>query len=82
MNLTSDIVQGIARQLLTVAGTLLASSGVISSTQSEAFVGAGVVLISLIWSVIHKQTQADALDTALLMPAGSTKEQLAEKIAG
>lgn len=46
---------GLIRHILTTAGGVLASKGVIESGQVETVVGAVVVLIGVVWSVWAKR---------------------------
>lgn len=46
---------GLIRHILTTAGGVLASKGVIESGQIETIVGAVVVLIGVVWSVWAKR---------------------------
>jgi hypothetical protein len=46
---------GIARHLLTFGAGYLASQGVISAGETEVFVGTGLGLIGIIWSIFEKR---------------------------
>jgi len=46
---------GIARHLLTFGAGYLASQGVISAGETEVFVGTGLGLIGIVWSIFEKR---------------------------
>ena len=53
-HLTFDVVGGLIRHALTVAGGAFATSGLIDASNVETIVGALMVIIGTIWSVGKK----------------------------
>jgi hypothetical protein len=53
-----DMTAGLLRHLLTAAGGILASKGVIGASDVEIVSGAVVALAGVIWSVIAKRKAA------------------------
>lgn len=53
-----EAILGIIRHILTTGGGILASKGVIESAQIETAVGALVVLVGVVWSIIDKRKPA------------------------
>ncbi len=53
--MTRDMVLGLARHLMTFAGGMLATSGVVASSDVELGVGALVTLIGIVWSAFQKK---------------------------
>ncbi len=85
MTLTNGIdyqqITAIVRSAVTLMGGLLVNRGYMEGRDVETLVGVGLALASLIWSLVHKQQVAKAIDTALALPPGSTKDDLREVLA-
>lgn len=75
-----DVILAIVRHGLTILGTVLAANGLSDSDQTETIVGAGTSIAAVVWSIVHKKKVTNQIDTALLMRAGSTREELADKV--
>lgn len=56
--MSKDMVLGLVRHVLTFGGGLLASNGIIGSSDVEIGVGALVTLIGLAWSAFDKKQRA------------------------
>jgi hypothetical protein len=52
--MTKEIIQSLARHILTALGALLVSKGVVGHAETEAIVGGIVASIGLGWSVWDK----------------------------
>lgn len=52
--MTKEVIQSLARHILTALGALLVSRGVVGQTETEAIVGGIVASIGLGWSVWDK----------------------------
>jgi hypothetical protein len=52
--MTKEIIQSLARHILTAAGALLVSKGAVAQSEAEAIVGGVVAAIGLAWSVWDK----------------------------
>lgn len=59
---TQAIAAGIVRHLLTGAAGVLVSAGYLQSSQTEQFIGAGMLVVGIAWSWWQKKGQAEALD--------------------
>lgn len=53
--MNSDIVQGLIRHTLTLAGGYLVAKGLASDSMVNDIVGGVIALIGVIWSVLHKK---------------------------
>lgn len=53
--MNKEVVFGVARHILTIAGGVLASKGYIEAGMVEGAVGAVLTIIGLAWSVADKQ---------------------------
>lgn len=60
MNMSKDIVFGIARHLLTTLGGALAAAhpGIIGTADVDAAVGGIVAIAGVIWSIVEKSRRA------------------------
>jgi hypothetical protein len=83
----TPILAGIARHALTTAGGALVTDGVIQSSQTNDFVGAGMVMLGIGWSWWNKsghaqvaaalkrvtaaKTVQEAINTAKIVPPGA-----------
>lgn len=52
--MTKEIIQSLARHILTALGALLVSKGAVGQSETEAIVGGVVAAIGLGWSVWDK----------------------------
>lgn len=66
-----SIVASVLRAGLQFGGGYLAAHGFIGSDQTATFVGAGLFIAGLVWSVIQKVNAKKALVSAIAAPAGS-----------
>lgn len=66
-----SIVASVLRAGLQFGGGYLASHGLLANDQQSAFVGAGLFVAGLVWSVIQKLNANKALKAAIAAPAGS-----------
>lgn len=48
-------ILGIVRHILTTAGGAVVANGALTSSEAETLVGAAVILVGVIWSVIEKR---------------------------
>ena len=69
-------VSAMVRHILTAIGTYLVTSGYLQAEQTEQFIGAGLFVVSFVWSLYNKFTTEKAINTALDMKAGSTRDAL------
>ena len=69
-------ISAIVRHILTAIGTWLVTSGYLQSGQTEQFIGAGLFIVSFVWSLYNKFTTEKAIDTALELKAGSSRDAL------
>lgn len=79
--LGQKLVGALVRHGLNALGTLLVSKGVIDQGDwTEIAAGLATALTSLLWSAYQKHQTEQVIATALLMPAGSSRE-LVERMA-
>lgn len=58
----TPILAGIARHALTTLGGGLVAGGYMESSDTSSFVGAGMVILGIIWSWWNKRGQAMVID--------------------
>ena len=73
-------IWGIIRHVLTMLGGILVTSGYLESDQVTQFVGAVVFLAMVVASAVNKIRQGKAVETALELPAGTSKETLKKEM--
>ncbi len=75
------IITGLLRHLLTGVGSLLVTYGGLTPDQSTAFIGGlAMLIVSAVSLVISKYLQEKKVETALELPANSSKEKLAQEM--
>lgn len=55
-NLTKEQVLGIIRHILTFAGGIVLSHGLVDQATTDTIIGSVITLIGAIWSIISKRT--------------------------
>lgn len=50
-----EAIFGVIRHILTTAGGVAVSSGVVSESEAQTLTGAAVILIGFIWSFVSKK---------------------------
>lgn len=58
--MSKEIILGLVRHILTTAGGVLATKGVIDAGSAETAVGAVIALAGVIWSVVAKKKAPEA----------------------
>ena len=76
----STFIWGIIRHLLTALAGVLATSGYLSADQVSQAVGAIMFIAMLIGSIYSKLKAKKALDVALELPPGTSKETLKKEL--
>jgi hypothetical protein len=76
--MNSEFILAIVRHVLSAVAAWLATTGYLEASQVQGFVGAVIFLITVVWSVINKLRAEKAIDTALLLPAKSSRDHLKE----
>ena len=71
-----QFVSAIVRHLLSALGGFLVTSGWLQNGQLEQFIGAGLFIVSFVWSIVNKWRADKAIDTALELKAGSSRDAL------
>lgn len=69
-------VTALIRHFLTTAGGILVSRGILTASDLEWIVGGLLTLGGILWSLYNKKRMTAAIDTALEMPPGTTREKL------
>lgn len=67
-----EIVAGGIRAGLTTLSGVLVSKGVLTSDQTTGFVGAGLFVITVAWSIFQKVQARKRLAAAVAAPQGKT----------
>lgn len=62
--MTYDIIQGLIRHILTIAGGALVHDGFATQDQSTQLVGGAMALIGICWSLYNKYQHRKALAAA------------------
>ncbi len=75
-----EFITAIVRHVLSAVGAYLVTAGYLQNGQVEQFIGAGIFLVSFAWSLYNKLMVSNAIDTALDMKAGSTREALNKEL--
>ena len=52
-------VMAVARHGLTTGGGYLVAQGILDASQADTLVGAGVVIVGVIWSLVEKRLRAN-----------------------
>lgn len=87
-DLTKFILKAYLRKLLTIVGTYLLASGVISGEEQGGFVdkyleevlGVTLLGISAVWTFVYQRYVKDKIVTALQLPAGSNSADLEKAV--
>lgn len=69
-NLLPASLGAVLRQLLTFAGGILVSRGLVSADQAPELVGAVLTVAGIAWSLVQKRRASKALAAAIAAPAG------------
>lgn len=78
MNL--EFFTAIIRHIFSALGAYLVTAGYLQNGQVEQFIGAGLFLVSFAWSLYNKFTTNGKIETALELPAGSSREALNKEL--
>lgn len=69
-------IRGLLRHFCTIIGAYLLHKGWIDGGDVEAVIGALIALGSIGWSFYSKRQASKAIDHALDLPSGSTRDDL------
>ena len=71
-----QFVSAIVRHILSALGGYLVTAGWLQNGQIEQFIGAGLFIVSFVWSIVNKWRAEKTIDTALELKAGSSRDAL------
>jgi hypothetical protein len=71
-----QFVSAIVRHILSALGGYLVTAGWLQNGQLEQFIGAGLFIVSFVWSIVNKWRAEKTIDTALELKAGSSRDAL------
>lgn len=74
-------IRGLLRHFGTIIGAYLVHKGWIDGGDVEAVIGAVIALGCILWSLYSKKQASKAIDAALDMPSGSTRDELKVAVA-
>jgi hypothetical protein len=81
MDALKPILAGIVRHALTSAGGALVAGGYMSSSETSAFIGGGMVIAGIVWSWWQKEGQAKFIAIlAKMKPVASPGASTAEAV--
>ena len=75
-----EFFTAIVRHIFSALGAYLVTAGYLQNGQMEQFIGAGLFIVAFIWSIVNKWRSSEAIDTALEMPAGASRDALAKEL--
>ncbi len=84
MHVTSpwySYLTSLTRQGLTLGAGVLAAHGWLTGSQGQALIAAAPLVLSVLWSLISHSNLQAAIDLARKMPAGTTRDQLADSLS-